>query len=239
MKNSTVTVKPKDKFYAIIKHIICYGNTVGSREIRHWNSKDIRRLRNSLSLSDIQKCVLVGKILGDGSIISNIAKSNYRLQVEQKRDHKEYVEWLVDIFYDWVLSPPRYMPTHRSWKFRTISHKEFTFFRNLFYKGKKKILPENMEKLLTHPIGLAVWYMDDGSLSSTKKALTLSTHNFSFKENEMLAQCLSKNFDLQANINYDGKGCRLYIPVNNAKHFRDLVDPYILPVMRYKIPLTP
>jgi hypothetical protein len=114
-----------------------------------------------------------------------------------------------------------------------------TYFRNLFYRDGKKIVPETIQKLLSHPIGLAVWYMDDGGLSSSKRAVTISTHSFSREENELLVQCLWKNFDLQANINWDGKGFRLYILVKMAMRFKRIVDPYMLSVLRYKIPLTP
>ena len=81
--------------------------------------------------------------------------------------------------------------------------------------------------------------MDDGSLATNKSAVTISTHSFTRDENNKLMECLKANFGLQANLNWDGKGFRLYIPVNSIARFKNLVNPYILEIMKYKIPLTP
>ena len=212
---------------------------MGSRGSRNWNSKKVRDLRDKLRLSDLQKSVLVGKILGDGSLMPTLTGKSYRLQVEHQLKQEEYVAWTADIFKDWVISGLRYSERNRSVRFRTISHPEITMMRKLFYLGKRKIIPKNIRKLLTHPLSIAVWFMDDGGVSSSKRAVTISTHCFSKKDNKIIIDCLKKNFGIQANLNWDGKGSRLYIPVNNIAKFKQLVAPYILPSMQYKLPLTP
>lgn len=40
----------------------------------------------------------------------------------------------------------------------------FTELHNIFYKDNSKVITEENIKLLSHPIGLAVIFMDDGSL---------------------------------------------------------------------------
>jgi hypothetical protein len=216
-----------------------YGNTVGSRGIKNWNSKIVRNIRNGLNLTEIQKGVLVGKILGDGSLISTLTGKSYRLQVEQKAEHKDYVFWTAKIFEDWVLTQPKYLEQHQSFRFRTVSHPQMTEYRKIFYPVKKKIIPLNIKEIFVDPISLAVWFMDDGSLSTSKKTITISTHSFSRDENRLLIDCLKSNFDLQCNLNWDSKGSRLYIPVGNINKFKELVFPYMHPNMIYKLPLTP
>ena len=216
-----------------------YGNTVGSRGKLNWNSKETREIRNRLKFSKIQKKVLIGKILGDGSLVATLTGKSYKLQVEHKLAHKDYVDWTASIFKSWLLSPPKILKKHNSWRFRTISHPEITEFQKIFYRKGKKIIPVNIISLLDHPISLAVWFMDDGGLHTKKRAVTISTHNFTKAENNLLIDCLKSNFKLKVNLNWDGKGSRLYIPVKSIGRFKKLVNPYILPVMKYKIPLTP
>ncbi|OGI31413.1 MAG: hypothetical protein A2271_02800 [Candidatus Moranbacteria bacterium RIFOXYA12_FULL_35_19] len=212
---------------------------MGSRGIKNWNSKIVRNIRDSLELTEIQKGFLIGKILGDGSLISTLTGKSFRLQVEQKAEHKDYVFWAAEIFKGWVLTQPKYLAQHQSFRFRTISHPQMTEFRKTFYPVKRKIIPLNIKKIFVHPISLAVWFMDDGSLSTSKKTVTISTHSFSREENLLLIDCLKNNFNFQANLNWDSKGNRLYIPVGNIKKFKEIVFPYMHPDMIYKLPLTP
>ena len=81
--------------------------------------------------------------------------------------------------------------------------------------------------------------MDDGSLSYSRKTMTISSHSFSKSENLLLIEALKKNFNLEANLNWDGKGYRLYFPVSTAESLVKIISPFVLPVMRYKLPLTP
>lgn len=212
---------------------------MGSRGLKNWNSKIVRKIRASLYLTEFQKGVLLGKILGDGSLIATLTGKNYRLQVEQKAEHKDYVFWIADIFKSWVLTQPKYLSRHKSFRFRTISHPELTDYRHLFYPAEVKIIPMNIKEIFVNPVSLAVWFMDDGGLSTSKKTITISTHSFSREDNRRLINCLKYNFNLQFNLNWDSKGCRLYLPVNQVGKFKSIINPYIHSDMKYKLPLTP
>lgn len=223
------------------------GNTVGSRGNLHWNTKEVREIRRKLELSEIQKAVLIGTILGDGCLSENADKKHwrkhwkksFRLKIEQSDKHREYIFWLHNIFKSWTLSSPKYLKERNAWRFYTLSHPKITEFRKIFYRNKRKIVPVNIEKFLTDPLSLAVWFMDDGGVKSDKTNPTISSHSFPREENKRLIKCLQKNFDLKVNLNWDGKGCRLYIPKGSIKRFLDLVSSYIPPSMKYKFPLTP
>ena len=215
------------------------GNTVGSRGNLRWNTKEVREIRRRLKLSKIQKAVLIGLILGDGCLAENFWKKHFRLKIEQSDRHKEYIFWLYSTFKNWSLSGPKYLKERNAWRFYTLSHPEITKLRKIFYREKKKIIPVNIEEFFTYPISLAVWFMDDGGVKSDKTNPTISSYSFSGEENERLIKCLQKNFNLKVNLNWDGNGCRLYIPKGNIKRFLNLVSPYILPSMKYKFPLTP
>ncbi|MDZ7611933.1 MAG: LAGLIDADG endonuclease [Candidatus Moranbacteria bacterium] len=211
---------------------------MGSRG-RNGNSREVWEFKESLKLTKLQKQVLVGKILGDGCLVQTITGRSHRLQIEQCINQKEYVYWIASIFNEWIFSEPRLVKAHNSFMFRTVSHPQITEFHKIFYSNGIKLVPKNIGELMVHPISLAVWIMDDGGLSTSKKAVTISTHNFSREDNQLLIECLKNNFRLQVNLNWDGKGYRLYIPVKEIPRLKELVSSYVLPVMKYKLPLTP
>jgi len=72
-----------------------------------------------------------------------------------------------------------------------------------------------------------------------KRNPSISTHCFSKKENQLLQKILYRNFGMEVNLDWDGKGNRLYIPKRSLKRFVDLISPYIISSMEYKLPLTP
>lgn len=198
-------------------------------------SKKIRELQEKLRLSLLQKEVLIGTLLGDGHLASNAYGKNYRLQIVHMDKHKGYVDWKYKIFEDWCLSKPKFQKMTNSWRFRTISHPDFTEFQKLFYSNKNKILPEELDKILNSPITLAVWFMDDGALGPGREGLTLNTQSFTKKENRKLMECLKINFGLKTSLHRDKGKWRLYILSASAPKFKLMIDEFVLPEFKYKL----
>ena len=91
--------------------------------------------------------------------------------------------------------------------------------------------------MLTSALSLAVWFMDDGNGYLNSYALRLSTYAFGLEGNLLLKSCLSNNFGLKVSLRKDSKGYQLYIPTSDgsALRFKDLIAPYVIPRMKYKI----
>lgn len=70
--------------------------------------------------------------------------------------------------------------TYKSIYFMTLAFPCLNEFYDLFFKDKVKIIPENLDKLLT-PVGLAYWIMDDGGITVYKQTV-LHTRAFSKEE---------------------------------------------------------
>lgn len=190
-------------------------------------------------MTNEQEQLIIGTLLGDGSLIVNSWGKHYRLQIEHQVAHKEYVQWKYRKLCDWVLTSPKLLERTQSVKFRTMSHPDLTALHNLFYPEGRKMVPNTITKLLRTPIALATWFMDDGAYRSLN-TFTISTHCFVQRsEQYQLIQCLGENFGLQATLHYDGKGHRLYIPSESGKKFKDIIRPYLVSCMRYKIGMTP
>ena len=198
------------------------------------NSRFHRELRKSLSLSVVQKNALLGSLLGDGCLITNPSMTNYRLQIEQSAKQKDYVFWKYEIFKNFVLTPPKDLARTNSEKVRTVSHRDFLPFREMFYKNGTKILPRDLS-FLKDPLVLAIWFMDDGCLDRNSGYI-LNTQNFTFAENKRLMAALVNNLGLQyISIHHDRKYYRLYVRKRSMVAFRDLFLTYIQPSMQYKI----
>lgn len=204
------------------------------------NSKEIRHLRNSIKLSERQRKILIGSLLGDGCLIPNSWGKHYRFQIEQNEAHEKYVYWFYEEFRDFILSKPTYHPIVRSWKFRTISHPDFTEMASCFYENGVKIIPKNIEEILSDPFVLAIWAMDDGCLMTKGDGFTFNTQSFTREENEVLRKCLANRFGLYfTSLHKDKRKTRLYIRKKSLPRLHELLKEFILPEFIYKLPKAP
>ena len=81
--------------------------------------------------------------------------------------------------------------------------------------------------------------MDDGGRRNDCYGLFLNTLSFNKPEHERLRKCLRNNFSLDSRLHWVSDGYRIYIPSKEAKHFCELVHPFIIPSMRYKLSFNP
>lgn len=193
--------------------------------------------KKTLILSKIQKEVLIGTLLGDATIVKQKTKS-YNVKFEQSLKHQEYIYHLFEIFKDWVGTGPQIrnilkngnILDRKSIWFRTYRHISFLFYYNIFYNNGKKRVPLILNRIITERV-LAYWFMDDGCKS--KNGYHLNTQGFEFFEQKKLVNILNKKYDLDARIYKDRK--YYFICIYNYKKFYDLINPYILESMRYKL----
>lgn len=102
-----------------------------------------------------------------------------------------------------------------------------------FYPNGKKIIPINIEKLLT-PIGLAYWAQDDGC--KLGKGFKISTNSYTKEGVLLLVNALKNKFDLNCTIHNSGKDQHpIYIKSDSMDKFRSLVTPYFHSSMLYKL----
>lgn len=207
-------------------------------------SNIIESYKKTLKLSDLQREVLIGLLMGDGHLESRDGRI-YRLKIEHSYHQKEYVDWLYDIFKEWVLTPPQEKiqlfggVQYRKFWFSTVSHGAFRFYGQQFYKNKKKILPKLTHKWLS-PLAIAVWFMDDGSTKSNRhRALILNTQSFSKSELMRLIKIFKERYGVDMKLRKQSrKSIEIYQLITTSEtveRFVEIIKPYILPSMRYKL----
>lgn len=108
----------------------------------------------------------------------------------------------------------------------------FTELHVLFYKDKKKIIPDNIYDLLT-PVALAHWVMGDGQVRTN--GLRLCTDSFTFSEVVKLMNVLIIKYRINCSMHiYRGKP-RIYIPAYYISLLTSIVKPHMSSDMYYKL----
>lgn len=171
--------------------------------------------------------VVQGCLLGDGTL--SPAGKNYRLRVEHKSAHWEYVEWKFSLLRRICLNESQYVPTHSSLRFGSVGHPDLLQMRKQWYHSRKQI-PQD---LVLTPLMLAIWFMDDGTRH--RDTIDISVHNFSDENLQSLRSQLLR-MSIVTTINNDAKGNRLYVVKHSYPEFKKLVAPYIVGCMAYKLP---
>lgn len=201
-----------------------------------------RILKDYLVLSELQKEVLAGLLLGDGCIERSKNSLGARLKVDQGIKQIEFVEWLYKIFADFVQTPPRIKQTYRNNKrcgevvFNTLTHPCFKSFHDIFYPLGKKVVPESINQFLTQT-ALAVWFMSDGSIKSKEcKGRILNTQSFKRTDINRLIEILRDKFNLNSSIRTQKDGLQIYISAKSAQILNVLLKDKILPYFYYKLP---
>lgn len=203
----------------------------------------IMNLSMELSITKRQKDIIVGNILGDGGVYVNNWGHLPYYYIKQRKENKDYIFWLYKEFSQLCPSSPKQRKDNGQWYFYTSSSESFLPFRTAFYRNRRKVVPRDIDKLLTSPLSLAVWYMDDGHLDYREKyhcSFNLMINSFTLDEAAMLSKVLKKNFGVIATIQNPlcrGKRHpRLYIGVSGRERFLTLIQPYIHQCFAYKLP---
>jgi hypothetical protein len=193
------------------------------------------------SLGNKQRSLLIGSLLGDGTL--NFSGNFPNLKIEHCLKQRFYVFYKYRLLKQFVSTSPnlsyRYdnnrEPYPKSWWFRTIGLETLKFYYGLFYINKIKVIPNNIEKLLD-PLVLAIWAMDDGSSNNNRTAFYFNSQSFSLFDQLRLCKILKNKFYLNARTHKDKDKYRIYIPVADTNQLHRMIYPYLLPQFVYKFP---
>ena len=183
------------------------------------------------SLTEFQKAVIVGCLLGDGAIR---CRKNALLEINHAYSQKEYVDWKYQQLHQLVSTPPKARRGNKgriAYRFTTRSLPPITKIYRQFYINGKKRIPAD---LTLKPVSLAIWFMDDGNKSY--RALYLNTQKFELVFQKRLIRMLKRQYDIKAYLNKDKQYYRLRIAVASVPAFKKIVQAHILPILKYKFP---
>lgn len=217
-------------------------NIVGSQiriskfEPKIWASRKL-----NLELTKDQFSLIIGSLLGDGTMRIGQGSINANFKTEHGLKQKDLVFCKYEILKPWVFTEPKLSYRYnedgskyqKSWWFRTVRHSKLTEIQKLFYFKGKKIVPRNISMFLDSS-ALAWWIMDDGSYSQSR--IDISTYSFKLSEIKKLIKVVQDKFFIIANYYRDrDKGHRLYFNVTETKKLVKVISPYMIDSMKYKI----
>jgi predicted DNA-binding protein YlxM (UPF0122 family) len=196
-------------------------------------------------LTGRQKQMILGAILGDGTLYLRGRSKNARLKIQHTEKDKKYVEYKCNILKKFVASMgikkettfnPKTKKYYTSYTFVTVSHPEFTKYRKLFYLNGKKIVNKKILNQLT-PFSLAIWIMDDGYYNIKGDFMELYTMDFNFEENSLIQNWFKNNYGISPQIEFHKQSKKHYLRFNikNTKELIKIITPFINPCMERKI----
>lgn len=185
--------------------------------------------------------IFLGSMLGDGHVTRLLGGRKNPSYVENHAlDQEAYLRWKMSFWEAFgLVSSHRYKSKKKSthqdhFGFTTRALPELLPWREAFYdrhyptgrQGRRgKHFPEEVIPLLT-PLGLAVWYMDDGGAAVYPY---LSCH----PRNHEVGQAILAEFGLMSRIKGSSDSWR--IDVLDVEPFLSLVKPHIHPDLLYKL----
>jgi hypothetical protein len=204
------------------------------------NTLALREYKASLKMTNRQKQLLDGMLLGDAHLERQGRAYTARLKVEHSIRQSAYVDWKYDEWKRWVRTPPRNrirgnrlgtVSTNRG--FTTLSHVEFEDIRQRFYRDGRKVVPRDLE--LT-PVSVAVWFMDDGSRKSSQcRGLYFNTQSFLDSEVDLLRSLIKMNVGIETSVRKQSDGLQIYVPSPSVTDLIGFMYDEMIPSMRYKL----
>ena len=197
------------------------------------------RKNQKLFVGDREEEILLGSILGDASILKK-----GMIQFEQGSAQKEYLEW-KRIQLATIVSGKKIYKTRReresviSYSYKFTTRQFFRSWRDKFYPQGKKVISPDLVKSIT-PLGLAVWYMDDGCLVNNYSCV-IAADSFDTESIIALRNILDCKYGIKTRLRAKKKQgqavvqYRLCVGGLNLVKFFNLIRPFIIPSMRYKI----
>jgi LAGLIDADG DNA endonuclease family protein len=156
------------------------------------------------TLTSIQHEVVVGSLLGDGSL--ELGKGKYpRLKITRQIIDRSYLEAQYNVFKELCSSPisevdrydSRYGKTHKYCQFKTRNVPAFLKYYHEWYGSGSRQVPENLQ---LSPLILAIWFADDGCvIENSKRALTVkfSTESFGEYGTNILSTKLEERYNVK------------------------------------------
>ena len=205
--------------------------------------KDLKRgdrvASEKQALNSLQKQLVLGSLLGDGSIVSSPGSARFIVAHSQKQ--LEYLHMkafilggiLSDVSID---TRDKMLPTGdiyegaQLYKAQSICLPELGDMRNLTYpEGRKTVSADWLRQV--DSLGLAFWFLDDGSHTS-KDTLYITSIGRTDEEILLLQEWLREKFGLETKVDAYN---RILFNTENSHKLCSIISTYTPNSMRYKL----
>ncbi len=205
-------------------------------------TKDAKRLLQYPWPTERQQQIVLGGMLGD-SYLHYYAKNpgNGYLEVYHGPDQLDYLNWKIKEleslgakYHEWTKYWEEYGREYTRRWMTTAAHPYWKQIREMFYKDRAKVVTREILDQL-QPLGLAVWYMDDGHTFKKSWTANWHTQSFSIKENEMIVSYLKDKWNVETKIAFNQNKPHLIVSKEGRESLFEVIKPYIIESMSYKL----
>lgn len=209
------------------------------RYIREKLKLPYNNTHNLIELTNIQKQVIIGGLLGDSSIIKKYKNAklsfSHSLKQENYAKYKNNLlgELMSGMSYEHNLDK-RTNKVYSRINFWSKCHPNLNYYYNKFYIKGKKILPIDLLYELD-TLGLSIWFQDDGY--KNYPGLSIATNCFTLKELETIKIFFKTKFDINVSIHKSAN--IIYIEANQTDKFTNLIKKHIQEECKYKLHRSP
>lgn len=223
--------------FEIGKELGMSADGIYSHRMRHKYYRDNYTLAVKKELTQYQKEVLIGTLLGDSSLrlngVNPTVSCAHCPKQKELTIHKAEIFKSLGAYYKYSI---RNTPDKRTGKYyecytmRIGANPELKEWYLALYPNGKKIIPMNLVKECFSEVSLAFMFMDDGS--KTPCGYSIATNCFTKDNIKEFQKFLEEKFNLHTTIHSQNV---LYIKACSKDLFTSLIRPYIIPCMQYKL----
>lgn len=156
-------------------------------------------------LSKRCKEVILGSLLGDGSLKIHPQYKNARFSFRHSIHQKEYFFWKLEQLKEisgekcwWIQKDDKGFGGEKI-RYQSLALEPLTEIYRLTNESNRLRIRRKWLNMLS-PLSLAVWWLDDGSLISNSRRGVLCTDPFSYEEQKILARYLLKVWGVKTTI---------------------------------------
>lgn len=185
--------------------------------------------------------ILTGTLLGDSSLqyYPNYKWRNPKFKCDHGPKQEEYAYLLYNKLQSLRSSIKRYTKVDKRTNKEYIVYCVTTscnpyflkMYNQLYSTGKKEVCSDFLKNFTIK--SLAYLYMDDGY--ADQKTAFICTNSFSQKSREILVEYIKDNFNLHFSIVKHEKYYRLRLSQYDFPRFVELIKPYVIESLRYKL----
>lgn len=192
-----------------------------------------------IPLTNIEFQVILGTVLGDTYLYKKYENGDTAGTCNHCLTQEEFIftkyEYLKNIS-----TKPRLVdkyderfkvPSYQQWYWYINTNPALNGIYQQFYKNKIKFIDRDLFSKI-EPLGLAIWYMDDGSKYQDYGGYLFCTHGFTKEDINIIQEVLLLKFNINTSVNSKNG---LYILSESRNIFKELIDPYIVNSMKYKL----
>jgi len=194
------------------------------------------RRTSKLELTNIEKQVIYGSMLGDGYIEDD--KLGYcRIVIKHGEKQKDYVYYKHNLLKRFSNDITQYerkdnrlkFKDHIEIGFKTTTNEIFEEYKKLYYNEFRNriVCKEHLYQL--NGLGWAIWIMDDGYWDSD--SISLSTHRYSDNDRNIIIEYMN-SINIKATIQSSGV---IHISKHCVNELIENVKPYFVKDLLYKL----